>query len=525
MHKQYFRLLCVAFLFVMPVCCLVSCKKQLHEGPIGTTYSQEFWTSQNSVEQAAIAMYGQFRASLRDAPGGIDYSEASHFVFGDLVTGVFSPAGGDVFLKYGLTASANPSFNFSYVPYWAGSLQNWSRFYKVIAQANLVLQNVPQMSTALFSSESVKNSYIAEALFMRAYCYFYMIRVWGDPVYVTRTYDGADYGNIPPLARTAEGIVLDSCLKDLRRAAGYLNYGGGDPTKSIRANRGSDYALMAHIFEWKRQYDSAHVYCQAVINNGGYTMEPMSSYPNIWKGKSSLESIFELPMLYSANDPNFKNGTSWAEAQFNCFATFLKDSKVDGRKSSCWIAPAGGLFDNTLFDTTTDARYKSVFELVNASGGDVKGYMMTKYRNFAYGTADTKSNPYINNDLVLLRLSDIYLLDAEALAYLGNVEGARTQLAFTEKRAGIETYKNPSSAYDMLDEVVLERGRELIGEGQWYYDLVRTEYTQQWLEYVGYTSDRVTPTGKGYYWPLDMATLFPYDNLLTQNPYWASKPK
>jgi len=506
--------------FVTGLLLLVSCKKDLYSGPIGSTYGQEFWTSQAAVEKATVAMYGQFRAGLRNAPSQIDYSEASYFVFGDLAAGVFSPAGGDVFLNYGV---ASPKFNFGYVPYWEESLHNWSRFYQVIAQSNLVLQNVPQMSKSMFANQAARNNYLAEALFMRAYTYFYMIRVWGDPVFVTKTYNGADYGNIPPLARTAEGIVLDSCLADLRLAAGYMNYGGGDPSKSIRANRGSAYALMAHMFEWKHQYDSAHKYCQQVINNGGYSLESMDNYPNIWKGQSSAESIFELPMLYSANDPNFKGAGDWAEAQFNCFGTFLKDSKTDGKKSSCWIAPAGGLFDNTLFDTTVDARYKSVFELVDASGGDDKGYMMTKYANFAYGVHDTKSYPYVNNDLVLLRLADIYLLDAEALAYLGNIEGARSQLAFTEDRAGITNYQNPTTAYDMIDEVVMERGRELIGEGQWYYDLVRTEYTQQWLEYIGQLPARTTPTAKGYYWPLDKATLLPYDNLLTQNTYWATQ--
>lgn len=517
---KYFLIIAAApFLFI-------SCKKQLYDGPIGSTYSEEFWTSQGSVEQATTAMYGQFRACLRDNAGNdIDMQEASHFIFGDLVAGVFVPAAQDVFLPYGLKADANPPFNFSYVPYWAEPLQNWSRFYQVISQANLILQNVPKMPSSAFSNENIRNAYLAEALFMRAYTYFYMIRVWGDPVYVTKTYDGSDYGNIPPLPRTPENAVLDSCLTDLKKAAGYLDFSGGDPSKTIRANKGSTYALMAHIYEWKHDYNNAHTYCQEVIKSGGYSLEPMDSYTNIWKGQSSRENIFEIPMLYNANDPNFKGGGSWAEAQFHCFATFLKDQIVDDKKSSCWLAPTGGLFDNTLFDTSIDARYKSVFRFMIPSGGDKEGYMMTKYSNFAYGTPDSKSNAYVNNNLVLLRLSDIYLLDAEALGYLNDIEGARANLAFTEKRAGITNYQNPTSAYDMIDEVVMERGRELIGEGQWFYDLIRTEYTQQWLEYVGYPSDRVTPAAKGYYWPLDMTTLFPYDNLLTQNPYWAANAR
>lgn len=521
MNKQIFNIKSVYFLTALTVVLSTACKKELHQGPITSTYGDEFWVSRTSVEQASLAMYGQMRACLRNAPS-YNLGEPSHFVFGDLVSGMFVPAADDVFLPYGLKATNTIPWNFSYVPYGEASLQNWSRFYQLIAQANLILKKVPEMSTSLFASESEKNSYISEALFMRAYAYFYMIRVWGDPIYVSSTYDDVDYGNIPPLARTSESIVLDSCLNDLRKAAVYLSYSGGDPSKALRANKGSDYALMAHIFEWKKEYDSTHKYCQEVITKGGYELEPMSSYSNIWKGQRSSESIFELSMKYNANDPNFKNGGDWAEATFDCFATFVKGSVVDNRKNSCWISPEGGLLDQVLFDTATDARYKSVISKVASIGGDPAGYMVLKYTDFVYQSPDTKSYPYINNNMVLLRLADIILLDAEALAYKEDLEGARANLKLTEDRAGISSYEDITDSYTMIDEVVIERGRELIAEGQWFYDLIRTEPTQNWLEYVGYPANRVTSAAKGYYWPLDMNALFPYDNLLTQNPYWAA---
>ena len=521
MSKLLFNIKYLFLIFSGVAMICSSCRKELHQGPITSTYGSEFWVSQTSVEQAALAMYGQLRACLRNAPS-YNLGEPSYFVFGDFVSGLFDPASGDVFIPYGLKATNTIPWNFSYVPYGEASLHNWSRFYQLIAQANLILKNVPGMPAAAFSSQQVRNSYIAEALFVRAYTYFYMIRVWGDPVYVNKTFDDIDYGNIPPLPRTDENVVLDSCLADLRTAAAYLDFSGGDPSKSLRANKGSDYALMAHIFEWKKEYDSAHYYCQEVINKGGYTLEPMNSYTNIWKGTSSSESIFEISMQYSANDPNFKNGGDWAEAAFDCFATFVKGSIVDNQKSSCWISPEGGLLDQVLFDTANDARYKAVISKVPSIGGDPAGYMLLKYTNFNYQSPDTKGYPYFNNNLVLLRLSDIILLDAEALAYKDDLEGARAKLALTEDRAGISAYAGITDAYTMIDEVVMERGRELMGEGQWFYDLIRTEPTQNWLEYVGYPSQRVTNTAKGYYWPLDMNTLFPYDNLLTQNPYWAA---
>lgn len=525
MNKQIFYIKSI-FLIACIMLVITSCKKVLNEGPITSTYGSEFWVSQNAVEQATLAMYGQLRVCLRNAPGE-NMGEASHFVFGDLVTGLFVPAANDVFLSYGLTAinGTGKPFNFSYVPYGESSLQNWSRFYKLIAQANLILKNIPQMPASVFESELVKNSYIAEALFMRSYAYFYMTRVWGDPVYVTGTYDDVDYGRIPPLARTNETVVLDSCLADLKKAAGYLSFANGNLKKSIRANKGSDYALMAHIYAWKHNYDSAHIYCQEIINNGGYSLEPMATYTNIWKGQASLENIFELPMQYNANDPNFKdeNKQDWAEANFNCFATFVKGTLVADEKSSCWISPADGLLDQDWFlDKEKDARYKTVLSATDASGGDPKGYMLLKYTNFIYQNPDTKSYPYINNNMVLFRLADIILLNAEALAYKGDLSGAAQNLALTEERAGITSYENANDEYSMVDEVVMERGRELMGEGQWFYDLIRTNYTQGWLEYMGYPAERVTATAKGYYWPLDMNALFPYDNLLTQNVYWAA---
>jgi hypothetical protein len=457
-------------------------------------------------------MYGQLRAALR--------SGGSYFINGDLVSGTFVP-GGPQWNYASLRASNNPPYNFSYVPYLEGDLQNWSRFYRVIAQANLVLNNVPKMAASNFTNESVRNAYIAEALFIRAYTYFHITRVWGDPVYVTKTYDDVDYGKIPPIARSKEAVVLDSCITDLKVAASYLDFSGGDVNKTIRANKGSVYALMAHIYAWKHDYANAHTYCQEVINKGGYGLEPMATYTNIWKGQTSNESIFELSMKYNPNDPNFAGQGSWAEAQFGFFGTFLKGSVVDNRRSSCWISPDNGMVD--WFYDYADKRYNTVWTRMPASGSDPAGYMLLKYTNFIYQKPDTKTSPYLNNNLVLFRLADIILLDAEAMASTGDLNGARNALKRTQDRAGVNSYLAPTNTYDMLDEVVMERGRELFGEGVWFYDLIRTQEAQSWLDAVGYPGNgRVNSTNKGYYWPLDMGTLFPYNNLLTQNPWWAT---
>ncbi len=512
-----------------------ACKKYLYEGPITSTYEAEFWVSQSSVEQATVAMYGQLRNNLRATYGG---NEAAHFVNGDLVTGTFYPIANS-FLGYSLTSPAQGyagnkgiPFYFNYVPYWAGVLNNWTRYYQLIAQANLILENVPKMPASAFTSETVRKQYLAEALFMRSYAYFYMIRIWGDPVYVNKLYKDIDYGNIPPLARTPESVVLDSCLIDLKKATSYFTSPVTIGTPAIRANSGSNDALIAHIYAWKQQYDSSHVYCQKVINNYGYALESMTNYTNLWQGVGSSENIFEIAMMVNNNDPNFKPGATnaWTETQFNCFATFLKGAPVGNQKTRCWVAPKGSIIDKNLFDTAKDTRFKRIMQYTPAANSDKEGYLLQKYTKFTYQDSVKKVLPYFNNNLVLFRLSDIILLDAEALAAKGDLPGAAAALGKTESRAGISSYTTPTDKIGMINEVIAERGRELIGEGCWFYDLIRTEILLQslgsgksagWLvSKCGYRADRIDQSLKGYYWPLDMTTLFPQNSLLTQNPYF-----
>jgi hypothetical protein len=503
MKKQSF----LTYLSVVAVmaCLFTSCKKYINETPITSTYDSKFWTSQTSVNQATLALYKQLRDCFRDA--NIDYNYNSHFIFGDLASGMFLPASRE--WNYA-TITKDQQYDFSYVPYLEGALKNWSRYYKLIAQANLILERVPQMSSSLFGNdEKIQNRYIGEALFMRAFVYFYITRIWGDPVYISKTYNSSDYGNIQPVPRTAEATVLDSCIVDLKKAAGYLDYVNGDPSKSIRANKGSINALLAHIYAWKHDYANAHLSCQEVINNGGYGLETAASYKNIWVGQSSSESIFELAMQFNENG---------IEESMDFFGTFLKDDYIDNYQNNCWVATKD--YIEYLYDQQNDMRFQNVLSKVNASGGDKEGYLLLKYTGFKYKTPATQSSPYINNNLPVIRLADIYLLDAEALAMQGDA-GATGPLNIVKQRAGLAGYSGPTDKVSLANEILEERGRELIGEGQWFYDMIRTEpVTHALEEWLGYTPDRVAK--KGYYWPIDMGTLFKTDPLLTQNPWWAS---
>ena len=73
-----------------------------------------------------------------------------------------------------------------------------------------------------------------------------------------------------------------------------------------------------------------------------------------------------------------------------------------------------------------------------------------------------------------MRLGEIMLLHAEALACTGDLEGARALVNKIRKRAKIAEYKTPfTSQEDAIDKILKERRLELAFEGHRFFDLVR----------------------------------------------------
>src|ERR1700744_5533896 len=142
MSKKY-------LIVAISIVALSSCKKYIDKGPIDSTYGAEFWNSQASVEQAALSMYGQFRICIRNSN--------AFFTNGDYVAGIFSSTA----WNYTPLSPQNGSDYFTATADYLGDLTNWSRYYTLIAQCNLILQQVPQMPLADFAGDtSARNSYL-----------------------------------------------------------------------------------------------------------------------------------------------------------------------------------------------------------------------------------------------------------------------------------------------------------------------------------------------------------------------------
>lgn len=460
----------------------LGCKKQINLAPENATYDQVFWVNESNVEKATAGAYDLLRDGLRQDRG--------FFIFGDLAADNFLLGANywnyETFVKNGM-------FNFNYAPYLENTVSDWSRFYKVINQCNLIIDNVPNIADAKFNGgKTEKDKRIAEAKFIRAYTYFYMTRVWGDVILVKEPFK--DPLNIPALPRTNETEVLNFCLQDLTSATSALTY-----SNKTRANKGSVLALTAHIYAWQHNYPKAQNYCDSLINSGAYQLESVEDYRKIWAGNSK-ESIFELNMLYNAN--------SETEAKADFFNVFLAQPYIKDRSTNSTFFVDETIYQ--LFDKP-EVRVDTAFK----PSSDGSSYLLAKYLNVNYYDSNNQANYVISNNLVLFRFADIYLLRAEARFKNGNEQGSLNDLNAIRQRAKLEDYAG--SGNNLFIEILDERRRELIGEGCNAFDIIRMGQLQT-LFPDQYSTERVLQ--KGYYWPLAMRVLAKQNPLLTQNEWW-----
>lgn len=501
MQKRY-NILLLGVLSVV-ILAQYSCKKFIYASPIDRTNDANFWVSQTSVDEAVVGAYVNLRNAVENR-----YDAACYWVFGD-VTGDEILAQ-DPFVS-GINAGSTKDYD--YVPYDAGDLQDWTNFYLVINQCNLILARVPQMPLSDFGGDStVRNQYLGEAYFLRAFTYFYMVRVWTDPVvYNTVPKSAAD---VPLLKRSPDSTVLRLVLSDAMNALNGLSWTTPDNSGPVRAGKGAVLSLLAHVYAWEHDYTDEAAACDQIIQSGNYTLEDSTNYMKIWAG-GDPESIFELNMLYTQNA---------SETSGSFFGDFMEPPYVDpaARSSAEFYVNNdqsfydlyGGYNTTDDADTSLDIRYKQYFGL-----SDKNNLLLLKYDNVQYIKADQPSQGfYCNNNLVIFRLADIILLDAEANTKLGNSGKAISLVNQIRERAGVPDYD--ASDGDLYKFIIDERARELFGEGWHYFDLIRSGFLSQEIPVI--TPARIAQ--QGYAWPLDLSSLKPKNPLLTQTTWWAIHP-
>ncbi|WP_231390145.1 RagB/SusD family nutrient uptake outer membrane protein [Sphingobacterium pedocola] len=516
MMKRYY--LYIAMLFAMGVS---SCGKEwLKVTPIDNLSGNNYWQTEEDVKMFVGGLYSGFRTAtmqqaffpgtgdLRCAPLNRNSGSNATGAFMNWLSFVRDNNLNGIFDQY-----TDPARNYEPNQDFFGfhQIRDWSHFYRVIAKANIAVYEIDNMEDGILS-ESKKNQYIAEAVFMRNLSYFFLVRLFGNVPYYTEAYHDKSIGRTPMLD------VLQAIDADMTMYYKDLPWTQEDPTEvGNRAMRGGAIALMMHINMWLAGFSDANkttFYERTVSlgrevideNEGSYGLMPLKQTKEIFKGRTK-EGLFEITQNYNYGE-TFHLSAMYADNVLRA------PYKFETIKNS-YIHYDLDFMEEMYPRDLADERKSTWFEEDNLYAQDGQFVVLKNVNIFREEGEDF--NP--DDNMIVFRYADVILLRAEALAEIG---GAANETEATNLINLIRSRANAAplageAGQELKDFIWWERVRELLGEGHFYYDLVRTKRVLNSEFCVPIPIDAFYRGA--WTWPIDRKALVNNPSM-TLNPYW-----
>jgi tetratricopeptide (TPR) repeat protein len=407
------------FIPVLLITALPSCKKFLDVQP-QDAISDEFTIVDKASAQTALR--GVYRALAGDSYYGNSFQSIG-YLGGDNVQWTGSQSIVQQFIEHKVKADNSTV---------AGI---WSAIYSTINRANHVINRVPGIADASFTTAE-KNQVTGEAYFIRALAYFDLARTWGGvQIVTTPTLSSTDKNGIK---RSTQAETYAQVLSDLTKAESLLTVPASQ--NPVRANKETVWALRARYHLYQKEWALAETYAKKVLENTAnyQLLKPYSAFFNPASAVATKESVFELSYssTYTSSHRNQwqppANGGTRQIAPSDAFVKLVNDPAIGGNRNVLVAKTSAGLWYGNLY-----------------------------YRSPATDPA------------YVIRIAEIYLIRAEALAQQNDLNGALENLNLVRNRAGL-TASTAVTRDEILLAIENERRIEFAFEPHRWFDLVRT---------------------------------------------------
>jgi starch-binding outer membrane protein, SusD/RagB family len=403
---------------------ITSCEGFLDKEP-QTSISKE--EALNSIFDIHLALNGAYNTMTNTACYG-----QFMMVYGDLTGGTVKPTsrilGND-------TESYRPIYNFTMFPemdtYTSG---NYAGMYRVLNAVNNIITAIPALPDGTVEE---RNQALGEALAIRGLVHFDLLRLYAQPYNFTS--DASHIGivlalrTIKPDERLARGTVqegYDAVVNDLEEAIDLLQVN----TNRIKFNQVSAKAILARVMLYSENWSRAAALATEVIQSN-VTLVPHSDLATIWTND------------YTSNEYVLRLST----------AHYVQNT----------LAPEWSPSNSTpSLSLSTD-----ILNLYQQ--GDIRSTLLVEDES---GDHLTVKYPFANNeanDIPVFRLSEAYLIRAEAYASLDRPELGRADVNVARKRANPNAADVLSTGEMLINDIMDERRREFAFEGHHLFDLTR----------------------------------------------------
>lgn len=340
-------------------------------------------------------------------------------------------------------------------------VRDWDWYQGQVSKCNDIICNIDRIkeNDATMTDTEYKQ-WKSEAYCWRAWNLFQMSQIWGDIPLVNTIPPAITAENIEEVydeyfpARTPIAEVYAQMIEELT----YATQNAPDVKMDDKNifTKAFAHGMLARIYAEKTAQDWSKVaeHC-AAVESYGFTL--VEDYGSMWAydetdaTRFTSESIFEV-------DYDRDNG-NWVWMMFHRNA-YNPDDSYSWIK---WITPSRDLI--AAYEAEGDTERKNACIV----------YDEAIWSNYYPGNeyAFMHKVPTNASSIILMRLGEIYLLHAEALAMTGDLAGATDYVNRIRERAGIKTIAQPASQEAMIDAILHERRLELAFEGFRFFDLLR----------------------------------------------------
>lgn len=492
------------------------CSSFLDEAAPSNLTPESFYTIPDHAEAAIASVYADTRFIGGD--GGI-FSSTWQLLEAPTGTSTTETAqNSDLNNLYSLTYDGNTQ----HVINW------WNGLYRVIAQANLVLEKVPAITPM---NEAQKKRILGEARFLRAWAYFYAVRLWGDVPIILKpqTVTSEDFSP----ARSPQEAVYKLIVEDLlaAEAAGFawMDVSGRVSQAAVKSQLSRVYLTMAGqplnkgAAHYKLAADKAYeVITYANANPGTINLFPTYADVHNESLKNRTEHIFMLQYntLVAGNPmgnmlPNFKP------------VTF---SGPGGTGSTIPTPAFYNSYEAGDLRAKNQAGYFYTSYFTNGSGAPFElgaPYIFKHFNTTAFGASGAPGTRNNNLNVPLIRYAEVLLIYAEAQNEAGGPNMAAYD-AFKRIRDRAQLSTPAFGTYNQStfrEAVWRERWHELCYEGITWFDMVRlrkvyNESTNGFDNFVGHINKSTNQPlqTKHLLFPLGIQEMNNNPNLKPQNP-------
>lgn len=474
-----------SIIILLPACLLIAlsgCKKMLEVNPLSSITDATYFHSEGDFDPYVTGIYTFMRTFADNVTYGTERGEeliqASNSRFSVAWSQVITPSSGAI---------------------------DYNDWYKAIGNCNLLLEKIKGFPFA--SNPDTRKRILAETYGLRAYFYFYLTRIIGDaPIMLQAVVDE----NVPVLPRSPATDVMKQINSDLDSAILLYktmdNFSPSNYPSKYRFSYGAVQALKADAKLWSAEVLGGG---DADLNDAITAITEVEStgvsLNADFKNVVGLRAPVNPEIILSAYYNRDETGNNYAVNSLP-FISIVQGALNLDSIPYCFTSSYGqGAYQisplsKSLFDAYPDDK-RIPFTWVTERDPSGPGVAwITKYPGTKYS-----DDRIPDNDIIIYRLADIYLMKAEAYAGLDQTDLAIPYLDKVRERAGIADYSGLVDKQSVERAILDERGRELYFENKRWYDLVRF-YKNGTIDIYNYIPNLVGKTTP-IYWPLNSTVL------------------